>query len=112
MSKHTPGPWKTCGASAGRCSCGLIWSEPADCIVAMLSDDEESPPITSDEAVANATLIGAAPDMLAALDALNALFDFSDEVPSKTAFTFDDASEVNATFAKAKAAMRKAKGES
>jgi hypothetical protein len=34
----------------------------------MLSDDEESPPITSDEAVANAALIAAAPDMWAALE--------------------------------------------
>lgn len=70
MSKHTPGPWRTCAANDGRCSCGLIWSIPADVVVTQLSDDEDSPQRTSDEGAANAALIAAAPDMLAALEAV------------------------------------------
>jgi len=76
MSKHTPGPWKTCGASAGRCSCGLIWSIPADVVVAQLSNEEDSPQRTSDEGAANAALIAAAPDMLAALQDVRSVIDY------------------------------------
>lgn len=32
--KHSPLPWKRCSANEGKCSCGLIWSVPADCTVA------------------------------------------------------------------------------
>jgi hypothetical protein len=68
MSKHPPGPWRQCQANDGHCICGLIWSIPADVIVAQMSTDEDSPPVTSDEAIANAALIAAVPDMLAALE--------------------------------------------
>ena len=67
MSKHTPGPWKTCTASNGHCPCGLIWSIPADVVVAELGSEEGSPSHTGDEGAANAALIAAAPEMLAAL---------------------------------------------
>src|SRR5258706_4761984 len=33
VAKASPGPWKPCGASKP-CSCGLIWSLPADAVVA------------------------------------------------------------------------------
>lgn len=26
----TPGPWKTCGASDGRCACNLVWSSDGE----------------------------------------------------------------------------------
>lgn len=33
--KATPGPWTPCGANDGKCSCGLVWSRPADlCVTA------------------------------------------------------------------------------
>lgn len=32
--EHSPLPWKRCSANEGKCSCGLIWSVPADCTVA------------------------------------------------------------------------------
>ena len=30
----TPGPWQQCGAARGGCTCGMVWSEPADFVVA------------------------------------------------------------------------------
>lgn len=73
MSKHTPGPWKTCKANDSHCPCGLIWSIPADVVVAQLSNEEGSPQRTSDEGAANAALIAAAPDMLMELETLLAV---------------------------------------
>ncbi len=35
-AKATPGPWSQCGAGRGGCVCGLVWSVPADTIVAHL----------------------------------------------------------------------------
>ena len=30
----TPGPWRQCGADRKGCACGMVWSEPADFVVA------------------------------------------------------------------------------
>ncbi len=64
-SKHTPGPWQHCGASGGKCICGRIVSHSADTEVAVLAGDEGA--ATGAEREANAALISAGPDMLAAL---------------------------------------------
>ena len=68
--RHTPGPWRACTASDGRCICGLVWSEARDTVIATAewsgSPDELST-IGSDERVANQHLIAAAPDLLGAL---------------------------------------------
>ena len=32
-NKHTPGPWRACGADRGGCECRQIWSIPGDCPV-------------------------------------------------------------------------------
>lgn len=34
VNKATPGPWRKCTASEGRCRCGTIWSIPLDAPVA------------------------------------------------------------------------------
>lgn len=36
-AQHTPGPWKVCSASEGRCKCGQVWSEPGDMPVAIVT---------------------------------------------------------------------------
>lgn len=37
----TPGPWRHCGASDGRCSCGLVWSIAADLPIAAATDGSD-----------------------------------------------------------------------
>lgn len=82
MSKHTTGPWRAC--HEGDCTCGMIWSTAEDCVVAAaLSSCNRFEGYTGGEGVkpgsetykANARLIAAAPDLLAAceavLDAIN-----------------------------------------
>jgi len=66
---YMPGPWSQCGARDGKCSCGQIWSIPADCVVATVAqyrDGNDGP--TPEAATANARLIAAAPDLLAACE--------------------------------------------
>jgi len=73
---HTPGPWQACGD--GNCSCGQVWSRPADQPVARANtvwgDDLEHPygEIPAEEMHANARLIAAAPDLLEACLPLDA----------------------------------------
>ena len=75
MAGHTPGPWKVCGASGGKCLCGLVWSEPADKTVATVGvgkcpvQDHGHFGTPNDESLANARLIASAPDLLAACEA-------------------------------------------
>jgi hypothetical protein len=67
---HSPGPWRNCGANRGGCKCGLIWSKPADHVVAevVMEDDDHK---KSDELFqGDARLIAAAPDMLDLLEML------------------------------------------
>jgi len=95
-SLHTPGPWKTCGANKDQCRCCQIWSVTADLPVAIASigkigddypsirfADGDSPgtigakveaymeqitywEVPEEQAFANARLIAAAPELLAA----------------------------------------------
>jgi len=69
-TKHTPGPWKQCGASNQECQCGQIWSIPHDIVVAVAQRDFQG----ADQAypkhaqfVANMAVLAAAPDMLVEL---------------------------------------------
>lgn len=59
-----------CGASDGKCACGLVWSVPRDAVVARIPviaplDDDDGGYVTGDEAHANAALIAAAPQLAA-----------------------------------------------
>lgn len=54
MSKHAPTPWKQCLADKNGCSCGMIWSLPADAPVAVASADYEEAGIHFDAATARA----------------------------------------------------------
>jgi len=41
--KATPGPWSNCGASDGRCQCGLVWSNALDAgVLAAIAEDEQT----------------------------------------------------------------------
>ncbi len=62
MSKHTPGPWKVGGPTGFRNQCAI---EPSICAVYGAGAELE----------ANAQLIAAAPDLLAALKAIAAALD-------------------------------------
>jgi len=66
----TPGPWRHCDASDGKCKCGLIWG--GEVVVATVAtpkcefqDHSEYVPAI-DRRMANARLIESAPDLLAA----------------------------------------------
>lgn len=86
-AKHTPGPWIW--------SAGLsIWRESDSQIVSSVACDSVFNP--TEEEVSNARLISAAPDLLAALEAMIAKID-ADKLPISCSL--------------ARAAIAKAKGE-
>ena len=62
MDKHTPGPWRITTDFIG------VYDKDARCIADM--DSESAHEIGYDESLANARLIAAAPDLLAALEAV------------------------------------------
>ena len=62
MRGHTPGPWKAPLIGGDHGTTGLVWAEER--VVATVSSGEES----IERQTANAHLIAAAPDMLAALE--------------------------------------------
>lgn len=68
-AKHTPGPWKAC--LNGECECGYVFGDGGDVYVARAlgPGDEEDPRPTREMQKANARLIAAAPDLLAAAEA-------------------------------------------
>lgn len=76
MSAHTPGPWSVPHfAEDGKCKCGYVLCESYMGAIATVHhsptrsiEDGDNPPL--DEAKANAHLIAAAPDMLAALEGI------------------------------------------
>ena len=75
-AEHTPAPWKYCQADKEHgCSCGLIWSIPNDCVVAMtiFKDDDHTKP--HEVAVANAKLIAAAPELFLACQTITDTFE-------------------------------------
>lgn len=84
---HTPGPWQAC--KDGACTCGQVWSIPGDMpvfsalengkrqIVGLACNEWGDAPdliygaVGKEQQVANARLIAAAPDLLAALKELH-----------------------------------------
>ena len=91
MSKHTPGPWRVVDSwndhmVEGQNGEEIIWQD----------GPHDTPTINE----ANARLIAAAPDLLAALEQLVAVKDYSDRIWGAT-FDWDAA----------RAAIAKAKGE-
>jgi len=64
----TPGPWKACSASEGRCKCHQVWSVVADKIVATsyVDTDDMALDVPFEQRVENARLIAAAPELLEA----------------------------------------------
>lgn len=76
----TPGPWKHCGASDGKCDCHLIWSTSQDTLVAKACGPrftEDAPYPTEEQAVINGHFIAHArediPALLAEIGRLRAL---------------------------------------
>ena len=55
FTKLALGPWKRCSASGGKCPCGLIWSVPADRVVATVEISDDG--FDRDAACANAEFI-------------------------------------------------------
>lgn len=91
-TKHTPLPWKVCGASEGKCSCHLIWSVPADCPVAVALTAADEPytggeGVGHDEAAENALAISKAMNSFG--DMLEALKGVWAGVPSTLRGTID-----------------------
>ena len=83
MSKFTPGPWRAC--HNGKCQCHMVWSIPADCVVAVAVSAEHEA-LTGGEGItnsgmleANAKIIAAAPQMATALQGVfSDIFDMLD----------------------------------
>ena len=90
MSKHTPGPWNT------MVSAGSVWGSDGEWVC----DPSNGNAYPTDRQRANARLIKAAPDMLAALEAIVADAEY-------LALVGDN----HARRMAAKAAIAKAKGE-
>lgn len=98
---HTPGPWELDESLRGNsytAISGEDWIELATVVTRMKSSDEYSP-----EGLANARLIAAAPELLAALEDMFALF--ADHAQ------YDEDGHEAAAVAVARAAIAKAKGE-
>ena len=116
---HTPGPWRKCGANSdiGGCVCGLIWATGADfCVATVERENEESGAAIPEEMrQANANLISAAPDLLAALEssvaALNGLSAQSDSCVICSA-RFAETHVDSCALRVGRAAIAKARGES
>ena len=98
MSKHTPGPWTVSPSQTYKAQIEHLAGKKTVVFARVTT-----PKIG--DAIANARLIAAAPTMLEALEALDALIDFGDHVPDNTAMCFDDASAINEALAKARAAI-------
>ncbi len=67
LAKATPRPWKACSANDGHCSCGLLWSVPADVVLLATyvpRDDEISVPIVNDNTQLIAAAVNALPGLL------------------------------------------------
>lgn len=56
-AKASPGPWGVCGASSGRCQCGMVWSEPLDGAVlsGIATDEMANSFLTHDQMCDNVT---------------------------------------------------------
>lgn len=93
LAKMTPGPWRECGAQPdGRCACGLVWSIPADLIVADVKPvhcDGASASNGSD-AVGIAAIVSAAPALLSRIEELEAQAAKTDEVLAATVAKWEE----------------------
>jgi hypothetical protein len=86
IRKHTPGPW---GMETLRTSCGVChkvgpWPHKwraGETMSACIYDDYPSPPEGTDTMLANARLIAAAPELLAALKAVADLKGWTEQAP-------------------------------
>lgn len=84
----TPEPWRECGHDRGGCSCHLIWSLPADCLVAQTLDFNDDVTVgeglNAETAVLNAqyivALVNAAPALIAELEAARGVVAAADAV--------------------------------
>ncbi len=102
MTEHTPGPWKKCGGGTPRYTAvhsakGYIVFQMADRVM----DKERGEPLPAPdyhEQQANARLIAAAPDLLAACEASLKMFDHTIGRPLVT----DEQKLLKAAIAKAK----------
>lgn len=67
MTQHTPGPWEP---TLGQVPPESVWNQHGFARICRLSDRYDSGPLSNSTITANARLIAAAPDLLAALEAL------------------------------------------
>ncbi|CAB4156064.1 hypothetical protein UFOVP673_37 [uncultured Caudovirales phage] len=110
MSKHTPGPWSIFTDDKHKHNAGI---EAENFSIVTIGYFDETPGIddsgvkgnTEEEALANAHLIAAAPDLLEALEKCAAVIG----APQEGHWATDD--EVNDAYDSAVAAINKAKGE-
>jgi hypothetical protein len=79
LSGASPTPWKACGHARGGCTCGLVWAETPDYVVAQCRrSDPDIPSAPLETMKVNAALISAAISALPSL--LNALDDAEREI--------------------------------
>lgn len=71
----TPGPWEPCGASDGRCVCGLVWANPH---VPLQGDDLEPNP-TADDAAFICAARTAVPALVSEVETLRDMLRVSEE---------------------------------
>ena len=104
--KHTPGPWRVAGRRTFGPSTGA--RDITHTVVAMPHPNGEWEVIgvRSANEEADARLIAAAPDMLEALEAMLAMYESAPEYP-----TMAEIDEMLAVDEKARAAIKKARGE-
>lgn len=57
LQAASPGPYRRCAASGGRCSCGLIWSVGIDDTIASVYRETEGGRFTPEQQEANARAI-------------------------------------------------------
>ena len=74
----TPGPYRLCQANDGKCSCGLIWSIPADRIICRIyvDHDDMGSDVPPEQRFANGRLMAAS---FCLLEACQSLVDGFDE---------------------------------
>ena len=123
--KFTPGPWSKAHLKENGCRCGYVFSEGGETVAKVLYNDKEDANYCRDEeeisletARANASLIAAAPDMYAALEAYVSESRCLDPIRTPLPNPEGYASKVECTpcgkctFCRARAALSKARGES
>lgn len=103
MTQHTPGPWSLCSAPASDpYTARNVVADNGETVATIASGYHHEQPFTlsQDEARANARLIAAAPDLIAALSAIRA-----------ACTRIEDDEEIDAAKALADAAIAKAEGK-